>query len=483
MPVYICQAGANSSEPWRHGLQVYASPFALADTPSGDSRDGHDETASVAAPRLVPTSTEVAARMAAADNHADLNFNRNLPVPQQLQPRLDHRVAGGPMVVPGANANANANVHLAGQQQQQQQQQMPLDGAGNHAFHTTSNDQQQQEEQQQQQQHITSLKFGLPVRRIRHAEVVLVDDVCIAYDRHWLRLRWSGSKGGFAGYVALGKVNETVFSRHMMDALQLRETGKLSADETERDDAGGASESGVGPESDMGMGIHPPQSRDSSPPVDAEEEEEEEDGEEEEEDEVSYEDGDEEGEEDGDDDDDDDEDDDDDDDDDEDEDDSNDDNDNDNDDGDEEESAGTANLVDARKPQQVLGLPKTLDNKSMKVERISCGSHHTAMLMEDGSIFGVGIASDEPVPLLDPVELIPSGVLDLPIRHFEAHHDRTTVIDNKGMVYQVHLWNDETLRDYAYFTPSYVDSLLDQGHSIRSIHRGWRHTIIVTEDN
>jgi len=277
MPVYICQAGANSSEPWRHGLQVYASPFALADTPSGDSRDGHDETASVAAPRLVPTSTEVAARMAAADNHADLNFNRNLPVPQQLQPRLDHRVAGGPMVVPGANANANANVHLAGQQQQQQQQQMPLDGAGNHAFHTTSNDQQQQEEQQQQQQHITSLKFGLPVRRIRHAEVVLVDDVCIAYDRHWLRLRWSGSKGGFAGYVALGKVNETVFSRHMMDALQLRETGKLSADETERDDAGGASESGVGPESDMGMGIHPPQSRDSSPPVDAEEEEEEED--------------------------------------------------------------------------------------------------------------------------------------------------------------------------------------------------------------
>jgi len=155
----------------------------------------------------------------------------------------------------------------------------------------------------------------------------------------------------------------------------------------------------------------------------------------------------------------------------------------DDDDGDEEESAGTANLVDARKPQQVLGLPKTLDNKSMKVERISCGSHHTAMLMEDGSIFGVGIASDEPVPLLDPVELIPSGVLDLPIRHFEAHHDRTTVIDNKGMVYQVHLWNDETLRDYAYFTPSYVDSLLDQGHSIRSIHRGWRHTIIVTEDN
>jgi hypothetical protein len=66
------------------------------------------------------------------------------------------------------------------------------------------------------------LRFGLPVRRIRHAEVVLVDDVCIAHDRHWLRLRWPGRKGGFAGYVALGKVNETTVSRQALDMLQSR---------------------------------------------------------------------------------------------------------------------------------------------------------------------------------------------------------------------------------------------------------------------
>ena len=144
-------------------------------------------------------------------------------------------------------------------------------------------------------------------------------------------------------------------------------------------------------------------------------------------------------------------------------------------------STGTADLLDARKPEQVLGLPTTNDNEAIKVQRISCGSHHTAILMEDGSVFAVGIASDEAIPILDPVELIPFGVLDLPIRHFEAHHDRTTVIDNKDMVYQVHLWKDETLRDYAYFTPSYVDTLLDQGQTIQSIHRGWRHTIIVTQ--
>jgi len=46
--------------------------------------------------------------------------------------------------------------------------------------------------------------LGRPVRKVRHAEVVLVDDVSIAYDRYWLRLRWPGPQGAFAGYIALG---------------------------------------------------------------------------------------------------------------------------------------------------------------------------------------------------------------------------------------------------------------------------------------
>lgn len=103
------------------------------------------------------------------------------------------------------------------------------------------------------------------------------------------------------------------------------------------------------------------------------------------------------------------------------------------------------------------------------------------MLLEDGAVYAVGIASDEPVLLLDPVELIPSGILELPVLFFEAHFDRTTIIDHAGRVYQVHLWNDETLREYALFTPAYVNKLLDRGESIRAIHRGWKHTIIVTE--
>lgn len=53
-----------------------------------------------------------------------------------------------------------------------------------------------------------SLLSSQAVRRIRHAELLLVDDVCIAHDRFWLRLRWPGRKGGFAGYIAMGLVSE-----------------------------------------------------------------------------------------------------------------------------------------------------------------------------------------------------------------------------------------------------------------------------------
>ncbi len=44
-----------------------------------------------------------------------------------------------------------------------------------------------------------------PVRRLRHAEVVLVDQCLTAYGKTWLRLCWPGELGGFAGFVAVGR--------------------------------------------------------------------------------------------------------------------------------------------------------------------------------------------------------------------------------------------------------------------------------------
>jgi hypothetical protein len=43
-----------------------------------------------------------------------------------------------------------------------------------------------------------------PIRRVRHSEVVLVDEVSLYYGKYWLRLRWPGSRGGVAGYIVLG---------------------------------------------------------------------------------------------------------------------------------------------------------------------------------------------------------------------------------------------------------------------------------------
>ena len=73
---------------------------------------------------------------------------------------------------------------------------------------------------------LRSSAANAPIRRVRHAEIVLVDDVCVAHGRYWLRLRWPGHQqqqsphshshgsGGssnnslFAGYIAMGLVSK-----------------------------------------------------------------------------------------------------------------------------------------------------------------------------------------------------------------------------------------------------------------------------------
>ena len=38
MPIYLCQPGANSKEPWRHGVQVYERPFPMDRASPGSRR-------------------------------------------------------------------------------------------------------------------------------------------------------------------------------------------------------------------------------------------------------------------------------------------------------------------------------------------------------------------------------------------------------------------------------------------------------------
>lgn len=113
MPVYLCQAGTETDDPWRHGLQVFGEPFMIEENDSNN--ESGEETVT------------------------------NLIIADWKSPSEVMKVAD---------------------------------------------------------------VSETPVRRLKHSEVVVADDICIAFERYWLRLKWPGSKGGFAGYVAMGKASE-----------------------------------------------------------------------------------------------------------------------------------------------------------------------------------------------------------------------------------------------------------------------------------
>lgn len=143
------------------------------------------------------------------------------------------------------------------------------------------------------------------------------------------------------------------------------------------------------------------------------------------------------------------------------------------------EDVGKRPASNALMPNILQGLPSGL-----KVLHISCGSHHTSMLLEDGSVWAVGISSDNKEPIHQPVCLIPAGVVELPVRQFAAHMDRTTVVGASGrQVLQVNLWSDPSLREFAVFTPFWIDHLLtsDKALTIREVHRSWVHSVAVTD--
>lgn len=131
MPVYLCKPGCWASEPWRHGIQVYAFPFPI------DSKDVYARTS---------PSEHV------SSDHKNVNVSGELK-----------------------------DTHTTGNERD--------DNVSDTTLHSDENK--------------VTVPQGVAIRRVRHAEVVLVDDVCIDYGRYWLRLRWPG-KGGFAGYIALG---------------------------------------------------------------------------------------------------------------------------------------------------------------------------------------------------------------------------------------------------------------------------------------
>lgn len=133
--------------------------------------------------------------------------------------------------------------------------------------------------------------------------------------------------------------------------------------------------------------------------------------------------------------------------------------------------------IDSLKPVPIQGLP------NLAIVDISCGSHHTSALMEDGSVWATGISSDtnQPVGGEIVIQIIPPGIIDMPIIQFKSHFDRTTIVAgvNGQQILEVQLWSNEELRQEAVFEPAWVESISASCDRIKHVHRGWLHTVVV----
>lgn len=132
-------------------------------------------------------------------------------------------------------------------------------------------------------------------------------------------------------------------------------------------------------------------------------------------------------------------------------------------------------LADITIPKEIKGLPERA-----KIIDISCGSHHTAILLDDGSIWGLGIASNAPVLISKAVQLVPTGKIKLPLRQFDSFFNRTIIVTDDGKeVLEIKLLSGD--EDFSSISiPEWLDDV-DPKEKIRSIHYGWKHKIIITE--
>ena len=113
------------------------------------------------------------------------------------------------------------------------------------------------------------------------------------------------------------------------------------------------------------------------------------------------------------------------------------------------------------------------------------------MLLEDGSIWAVGVATDNLLPMWnEAVEILAAGVVNVnELISFTSGFDRTVAVsggegrDSRRQVVEVQLWSNEELRENSAVRPSWVDWLENENGNerVRSVHRGWLHSIVVTE--
>jgi hypothetical protein len=204
MPIYLCHPGEGTNEPWEHSIPVFPAPFDLDDdTTTSNSNTNHNTTTTISSSTemndnttteattnhslRIPPSTEDTerARRLLMELAATITSRHTTAASTGMEQDNTHNTADPSIIIREGGSDGMIHMSQSSDADLQRQQQQFL--------------------HHQQQQH---RRLGQTVlRRVRHAEVVLVDDACIAYGRLWLRLRWPGQKGGFAGYIPMNRIS------------------------------------------------------------------------------------------------------------------------------------------------------------------------------------------------------------------------------------------------------------------------------------
>jgi len=148
------------------------------------------------------------------------------------------------------------------------------------------------------------------------------------------------------------------------------------------------------------------------------------------------------------------------------------------------ENNDTKQLQDSYLPTPINGLPP-----NQPIVDISCGSHHTSILFQDGSIYSVGIATDNHEPIFSEAVCTfqPNSIYENGnIRQFTSGYDRTTIISKDGChIQEFQLWSQEEWRRNAPHVPSAVQmlqSMEKEDVRVKCLSRGWLHSVLITDD-
>jgi len=168
MPIYLCKPGERYHQPWEVKADVYARPFPFpfpcptAPSSAGE-REDEDEGRVADLPVDRPSYSDETRPLGAGPGPTLLGPSDAASL-RRVANRAERRGTSDPSRGRRSRRPAAAE---AG------------DGGANPAMPPV-------------------------LRRVRHSEVLLVDNVHVQYGRYWLRLRWPGPEGGFAGYMTPG---------------------------------------------------------------------------------------------------------------------------------------------------------------------------------------------------------------------------------------------------------------------------------------